>query len=159
MWRRRLDLTLKPLLQLDSAHTKDFSAGKEFEIILILWSTKRNLTLLLVWPFVDQHAGVGWKTLLTNAARLLALTLFRLSHGPSTKWTDDKISWRALTWKAYFFIRILLDMASSVSVWVFWTWRTQSAGVAKWIFSQRSQDRMLMFSVFSSCWKLDEKRN
>lgn len=52
----------------------------------------------------------------------------------------------------YFFIKMLLLLiASSVSVWVFCTWRTQSATVAKWMFSQRSQDNTLMFSVFSSC--------
>lgn len=153
MWRRRLDLTLKPLLQLDSAHTKDFSAEKDFEVIWVLGSTKGILTLLLVWPFVYQHARVRWKGFLTNAARLLALTLLRLSHVPSAEWKDHKTSRKSSPQKAYFFIRILLDMASSVSVWVFWTCRTQSAGVAKWMFSHRSQDRMFMFSVFSSCWK------
>lgn len=92
MWRRRLDLTLKPLLQLDSAHTKDFSAEMGFLIILTLGRMKENLTLLLMRPLMDQHAGIRWERFLANAARLLALTLLRLSHAASAKWKCDEIS-------------------------------------------------------------------
>lgn len=158
MWRRRLDLTLKPLLQLDSAHTKDFSAEKDFRDNFDVLD-KREKSYIAADAFVCESAC--WRTMGKFSCK--CCTTFH-SDSPSFAvrclW-ECKNAMKMLLKpfmqkKTHFFIRMLFDMASSVSVWVLWTCRTQSAGVAKWMFSHRSHDKMLMFSVFSSCWKRKE---
>lgn len=157
MWRRRLDLTLKPLLQLDSAHTKDFSAEMGFVITLTFGLGKKILHCcwcVRLWISMLAYDGKVFLQMLHDFSLWLSFVCRTL---PLQSENAMRFLWfHIIHRKAYFFIRILFDMASSVSVWVLWTCRTQSAGVAKWMFSQRSHDRMLMFSVFSSCWNLKE---